>query len=80
MSNLELSPLDYYRMCIVWSEEDEAFVASMPELPGCMADGQTQAQALANLREAAALWIETTRQLGREVPQPKQFVISPVKA
>ncbi len=71
MSSVELSPLDYYQMCIAWSEEDGVFVASMPELPGCMADGQTQAEALDNLHEVAALWIETARQRGREIPQPR---------
>ena len=72
---MKLSNLDYYQMCIAWSEEDEAFVASIPELPGCMADGPTQSEALANLREVAALWIETAQQLGREVPLPKYFPV-----
>jgi predicted RNase H-like HicB family nuclease len=65
-----MSSLDRYYVCIWWSDEDGVFVASMPELPGCMADGQTQTEALANLREVAGIWIETAQQLDRAVPQP----------
>lgn len=65
--------IDKYQVCIWWSEEDEAFLASMPELPGCMADGATQADALINLREVAALWIETAQQLGRQIPTPSAY-------
>ena len=65
-----MSSVDRYQVCIWWSDEDGAFVASMPELPGCMADGHTQNEALANLREVAGLWIETAQQLGRAIPQP----------
>ena len=71
MNSIQHDPLDYYQMCVNWSEEDGAFIASMPELPGCMADGATQTEALANLREVAAMWIKTAQQLGREVPTPK---------
>ncbi len=70
-----MSNIDRYQVCIWWSDEDGAFVASMPELPGCMADGQTQGEALAALREVAGLWIETAQQLGRAVPQPSTFPI-----
>ena len=67
--------IDKYQVCIWWSDEDEAFLASMPELPGCMADGTTQCDALINLREVAALWIETAHQLGRQIPAPSPFHI-----
>ena len=60
-----------YEVIIYWSEEDEAFVAEMPELPGCAADGGTHEEALANLRIMAGEWIETARDLGREIPAPK---------
>ncbi len=76
MDSITSSPvgiLDRYQVCIWWSDEDGAFLASMPELPGCMADGQTQTEALTNLREVAGLWIETAQQLGRAVPPPSAF-------
>ena len=60
-----------YEIIIFWSEEDDAFVAEVPELPGCMADGQTQQEALAHAVEAIQDWIETAIQLGRPIPQPK---------
>lgn len=68
-----MSSIDRYQVCIWWSDEDGAFVASMPELPGCIADGPTQAEALVALREVAGLWIETAQQLGRGIPQPAAF-------
>ena len=60
-----------YEVIIYWSEEDQAFVAEMPELPGCAADGRTQTEALANLQVVAQEWIETARELDRPIPQPK---------
>jgi predicted RNase H-like HicB family nuclease len=60
-----------YEVIIYWSEEDQTFVAEIPELPGCMADGPTQAKALAAARRVAAEWCETARSLGRPIPQPK---------
>lgn len=60
-----------YEIIIFWSEEDEAFVADVPELPGCMAHGTSHADALRNAEEAIALWLETARELGRAIPQPK---------
>ena len=70
-----MSNIDRYQVCIWWSDEDGAFVASMPELSGCMADGQTQTEALVNLREVAGLWIETAQQLGRAVPLPSTYPV-----
>lgn len=66
--------MDKYKVTIWWSEEDQRFLAEMPELPGAMADGKTQEEALANMREVAALWIETAQELGRPIPQPGQVL------
>lgn len=60
-----------YETTIYWSEDDEAFIAEMPELPGCAADGATQQQALAALQLVAQGWIETERELGRPIPEPE---------
>jgi len=60
-----------YEVIIFWSDEDGAFVAEVPELPGCMADGQTYQEAVANVEIAMQEWIETASQLGRTVPEPK---------
>jgi predicted RNase H-like HicB family nuclease len=60
-----------YEIIIFWSEEDEAFVADVPELPGCMAHGSSHSDALGNAEEAIALWLETAREMGRAIPQPK---------
>ena len=54
-----------------WSDEDNAFVAEVPELPGCMADGKTHQEALANAEQVIDEWIETAKELGRAVPQPR---------
>jgi predicted RNase H-like HicB family nuclease len=63
--------MDKYEVIIYWSEEDAAFIAEIPELPGCMAHGQTHAAALSSVRAAMKLWIRTAKELGREVPQPR---------
>lgn len=63
--------MDKYEIIIYWSEEDHVFVAEVPELPGCMAHGDTQELALANVKEAIQLWIDTAREAGRPVPAPK---------
>jgi predicted RNase H-like HicB family nuclease len=60
-----------YEIVIYWSEEDEAFIAEVPELPGCAADGATYAEALANVGVTIQEWIETARELGRAIPEPK---------
>ena len=63
---------DYkYEVILYWSEEDQAFIAEVPELAGCAADGATYAEALANVERVIAEWIETARELGRTIPQPK---------
>ena len=65
-----------YEVVIYWSQADGAFIAEVPELPGCMADGPTQAAALAAAERVAGEWLETARELGREVPQPKSRLAS----
>ena len=60
-----------YEIIIYWSEEDDAFIAEVPELPGCMADGQTYQEALTNAERIIQEWIETAKELDRPIPQPK---------
>ena len=64
-----------YEIIIYWSDEDEAFIAEVPELAGCMADGSTHQQALANVEVVIDEWIETAKELGRPVPEPKGRLI-----
>jgi len=60
-----------YEIILYWSEEDEAYIAEVPELPGCAADGATYREALSNVQTVIEEWIETARELGRDVPPPK---------
>ena len=60
-----------YEMIIYWSHEDNAFIVEAPELPGCMADGQTYQEAVANAEIVIQEWIDTARELGRSIPQPR---------
>jgi predicted RNase H-like HicB family nuclease len=60
-----------YEIILYWSEDDQVFVSEVPELPGCMAHGDSQESALAKVNEAIALWISTAKELGRAVPTPK---------
>jgi len=60
-----------YEVIIYWSEPDQAFIAEVPELPGCMADGPTKADALAAADKVAQAWVETAREQGRPIPEPK---------
>ncbi len=60
-----------YEIIIYWSDEDQVFVADVPELPGCMAHGNTQEDALMNAKQAVLLWIETAQESGDLVPEPK---------
>ncbi|GAB5045837.1 type II toxin-antitoxin system HicB family antitoxin [Thermodesulfovibrio sp. TK110] len=60
-----------YEIILYWSEEDQAFIAEVPELPGCMADGRTQEEALINAQKVIQQWIEIAKELGREIPEPK---------
>jgi len=60
-----------YELIIYWSNEDQAFLVDVPELPGCMADGKTCQDALANAETIIQEWIETAREIGRPIPEPK---------
>ncbi len=60
-----------YEIIIFWSSDDNAFVAEVPELPGCMADGSSYQEALANAEVIIREWIETAREIGRTIPEPK---------
>lgn len=60
-----------YEIILYWSSEDDAFIAEVPELAGCAADGATRQEALANVEVVIAEWIETARELGRSIPEPK---------
>ncbi|HEX8071165.1 MAG TPA: type II toxin-antitoxin system HicB family antitoxin [Pyrinomonadaceae bacterium] len=64
-----------YEIIIYWSREDDAFITEVPELPGCMADGATYKEALANAEQVIDEWLETARELGRPIPEPKGRLI-----
>ena len=63
--------MNKYEVILYWSEEDNAYIAEVPELAGCMADGESMAEALRNAEQIIVEWIETARELGREIPEPK---------
>lgn len=60
-----------YEIIMYWSQKDQAFIAEVPELPGCAADGSTYQQALANVEIVIQEWLETAKDLGRSIPEPK---------
>jgi predicted RNase H-like HicB family nuclease len=60
-----------YEVIIYWSDEDQAFIAEVPELPGCAADGATYQEAIANAEVVIREWVETALELGRTVPEPR---------
>ena len=60
-----------YEIILYWSNEDQAFIAEVPELAGCAADGVTRHEALTNVETVIAEWLETARELGRPIPEPK---------
>lgn len=60
-----------YERIIFWSEEDQRWIVDVPELPGCMADGATPAEALENAETIICEWLETAREIGRDIPEPK---------
>ena len=60
-----------YEIIMYWSQDDQAFIAEVPELSGCAADGSTYQQALANVEVVIQEWLETARELGRPIPEPK---------
>ena len=66
-----MKPEYRYEIIIYWSDADQAFIAEVPELPGCAADGPTYAEALENAETVIREWIETARELGRPIPEPR---------
>jgi len=60
-----------YEIIIYWSDEDDSFIAEVPELPGCAADGKTYKEALSNVEIVISEWIETAKEIGREIPEPR---------
>ena len=64
-----------YELVLYWSEEDEAYVVEVPELPGCMADGRTYEEAIKNSLIVINEWIETAKEIGRNIPKPKGRLI-----
>ncbi len=68
-----------YEIIIYWSKEDNCFLAEVPELAGCLADGQSYVEALENVQLVITEWIETAQQLGRLVPEPKGRLMNAIK-
>jgi len=64
-----------YEIIVYWSDEDSSFIAEVPELPGCMADGISYDEAIKNATDVMSLWIKTAQELGREIPEPKGRLI-----
>lgn len=60
-----------YELIIYWSEEDQSYIAEVPELPGCMADGKSYSEVLENVQVVIKEWVDTAQALGRSIPQPK---------
>jgi len=60
-----------YEVIVWWSEKDQAYIAKVPELPGCMSDGGTYEETLKNIQLIISEWVETAKKLGREIPEPK---------
>jgi predicted RNase H-like HicB family nuclease len=63
--------MDRYEIILYWSQDDDACIAEVPELPGCLAHGDSHEEALANAKEAMALWIDMAKEHGDSIPQPK---------
>jgi len=65
-----------YEINLYWSEQDQSFIAEVPDLPGCAADGETYQKALQNIEIIMQEWIETAQELGRKIPKPTQRLMS----
>ncbi len=63
--------INKYEIIIYWSDEDKAFIADVPELPGCIAHGDTCESALSNIKDAMELWLETAKEFNDPIPEPK---------
>ncbi len=60
-----------YELMVYWSQQDDSFIVEVPELPGCVSDGASYEQAIANAQIVIREWIETARELGRPIPEPR---------
>jgi predicted RNase H-like HicB family nuclease len=69
---LVMQEANLYPVILFWSEEDAAFIAEVPDLPGCLADGVTQAEALSNVAIIINEWLDMARELGRPIPAPRR--------
>jgi len=65
-----------YEIVIYWDNEDKIFVAEVPDLPGCMAHGGSQIEAVQNINDAIDLWLETAREFGDNIPEPRQHQLA----
>jgi predicted RNase H-like HicB family nuclease len=65
-----------YEIIIQWSSEDQCYIATVPEVAGCMADGETQEEVLQNVQVVISEWIETAKLLGRDIPKPKDYYVN----
>jgi predicted RNase H-like HicB family nuclease len=65
-----------YELLIYWSPEDQLFLVEVPDLPGCMADGETPAEAAANAEEVISVWIDTAREDGLPIPAPRRHQVA----
>lgn len=70
--SFEMQESNLYPVLLFWSAEDATFIAEVPDLPGCLADGATQAEALSNVAIIIDEWLTTARELGRPIPAPRQ--------
>ena len=68
--------LQKYEIVIYWDHQDKIFVAEVPELAGCAAHGKTQIEAVQNVGDAVELWLETAREFGDEIPEPRQHKLA----
>ncbi|MGQ0541304.1 MAG: type II toxin-antitoxin system HicB family antitoxin [Blastocatellia bacterium] len=65
-----------YEIIVYWENDDQVYVAKVPDLPGCVAHGKTPTKAVENVAQAISLWIETAREFGDEIPQPRQHQLA----
>jgi len=64
-----------YEIVVYWSDDDDSYIVEVPELPGCMADGKTYEEAITNILVIIKEWIETAKELGRNIPKPRGRLI-----
>ena len=67
--------MNKYEIIMYWSDEDQSFIAEVPELPGCMADGSSRQEALKNIEQIIGEWLDTAKEIGRPIPKPKGRLI-----